>query len=352
MTTLSEKPFCVTDKPMTNEIPENEPRIIAFDEADDNARLDKALVRHCPELSRTRLQSLIAEGAIKRIADGSVLTNAKHKVKAGDEISLIMPALKPALPQGEDIPLDIPYEDDDLIVINKPAGLVVHPGNGNETGTLVNALIAHCGDSLSGVGGEARPGIVHRIDKDTSGLLVVAKHDRAHQGLAAQFAAHDLTRAYLAFVWGAPSMPKGTVDARIARSQHNRTKMTIVKGETGRHAVTHYAIQKRYGPPHEPVASLVECRLETGRTHQIRVHMTHIGHPLIADAVYGRGLLKKRKGLTEDAADYIADLGRQALHAAELGFVHPISGETLHFSAPLPTELAQLATYLAATPVS
>lgn len=333
---------------MTNE--NEDVRIIAFDEEDDNARLDKALARHCPELSRTRLQALINEGAVID-AGGAKLTNIKHKVHTGDTAQIIMPPLKPALPVGENIPLDIAYEDDDLIVVNKPAGLVVHPGNGNETGTLVNALIAHCGDSLSGIGGEARPGIVHRIDKDTSGLLVIAKHDKAHQGLAKQFAAHDLTRAYMAFVWGAPSMPKGTIDARIARSQHNRTKMNIVKSETaGRHAVTHYKVQDRYGPPHEPVASLVECRLETGRTHQIRVHMTHIGHPLIADAVYGRGLLKKRKGLTEDAADYIAALKRQALHAAELGFIHPISGENLYFSAPLPNDLAQLATYLKATP--
>jgi len=326
-------------------------RIIAFDEEDDNARLDKALVRHCPELSRTRLQALISDGAITSVSDGTALTNIKHKVHVGDEVRFEMPPLKSPLPVGEHIPLDIAYEDDDIIVVNKPAGLVVHPGNGNETGTLVNALIAHCGDSLSGVGGEARPGIVHRIDKDTSGLLVIAKHDRAHQGLAKQFAAHDLTRAYLAFVWSAPSMPTGTIDARIARSQHNRTKMTIVKSEnTGRHAVTHYKVLDRFGPPHEPVASLVECRLETGRTHQIRVHMTHIGHPLIADAVYGRGLLKKRKGLTEAAADYIAGLGRQALHAAELGFIHPISGEELHFSAPLPDELAQLASHLQTTP--
>ena len=309
-------------------------------------RLDKALIRHLPDLSRSRIQALIAEGAVRRAhPDHTTIEDASLRVKPGLALDITLPEAREALPQAEEIPLNVIYEDDDLIVIDKPAGLVVHPGPGNQTGTLVNALIAHCGDSLSGIGGEKRPGIVHRIDKDTSGLLVIAKHDKAHQGLSKQFAAHSITRAYTAFVWGQPTPLKGTVNAPIARSPHNRKKMGVVPeraSRAGKEAVTHYTVEARYGAPADPVAARVTCNLETGRTHQIRVHMTHIGHPLIGDLTYGRGLQNRRKGLTDQAITAIEALGRQALHARTLGFTHPISGEALSFESPVPTDLNDL----------
>ncbi len=279
-------------------------------------------------------------------AGGRKIVEPKYRVNEGEVLTLSLPEPEDPEPQGEDIPLTIVYEDEHLIVIDKPAGLVVHPGPGNWTGTLVNALIHHCGDSLSGVGGVKRPGIVHRIDKDTSGLLVVAKTDQAHQGLSAQFADHGKTgpleRAYSALVWGAPSSLKGTVDANLARSQANRQKIAVVK-TSGRHAITHWQVKERFGPEGEPaVASLIECRLETGRTHQIRVHMAHIGHPLIGDDDYGAGFKTKVNRLPEPLKSVVAGFSRQALHAGLLAFAHPVTGETMRFESGYPADFNEL----------
>lgn len=318
-------------------------------------RLDKALAMLAGEISRARLQQVIKEGGVR--LNGAVATDGKRKVVEGDEISLVMPAARPPDPVGQDIPLDVVYEDDDLIVIDKPAGLVVHPAGGHEDGTLVNALIAHCGESLSGIGGVRRPGIVHRLDKDTSGLLVVAKNDRAHQKLAKQFADHGRTgplqRAYLAIVWGTPRLREGTIDAPLERSNRNREKMAVVKEGRGREAITHITLIERYPPllkgldETEPLASLVECRLETGRTHQIRVHMSHIGHPLLGDQLYGSGFATKASRLPEDAREALIALGRQALHAAVLGFEHPVTGEEMLFESDPPADFANLQAALA-----
>ncbi len=312
-------------------------------------RLDRLLAARVAELSRSRLKSLIVEGRVA--IDGGTIRDPAYRVNAGERIALDLPEPEPAAPQGEDIPLAVVYEDTDLIVIDKPKRLVVHPGAGNWTGTLVNALIAHCGASLSGVGGVKRPGIVHRLDKDTTGLMVVAKTDRAHQALAAQFADHGRTgplrRGYLAFVWGVPDRPKGTTEAPIERHPRARERMAVRAG--GRPAVTHWQLLERYaGADGAPVASLVECRLETGRTHQIRVHMAHIGHPLLGDEVYGAGFRTKAAQLTPAARTALADLGRQALHAHLLGFEHPETGEELTFRSPLPADLAALRAALAA----
>ncbi|MCJ2015693.1 RluA family pseudouridine synthase [Methylobacterium sp. J-076] len=302
-------------------------------------RLDRVLVGLFPDLSRARLQDLVREGHVTR--DGGIVRDPAVKVAAGAWLVLDLPPPADATPEAEAIALVIAYEDDDLVVVDKPAGLVVHPAPGHAGGTLVNALIAHCGASLSGVGGVRRPGIVHRLDKDTSGLIVVAKNDLAHHGLAAQFADHGRTgpleRSYLAFTWGAPSPAAGTIQASLARSRHNREKIAVVSDETGRHAVTHYAVLARYGE-----ASLVRCRLETGRTHQIRVHLAHRGHPLLGDAVYGAAFRTKAARLTEDAKAALDALGRQALHAELLGFAHPRTGETMRFESALPPELAAL----------
>lgn len=324
--------------------------------ADPPSRLDKALSRDVPagaDLSRSRLGRLIEEGAVR--VDGAAVTDPRFRVAEGAEIAI---ALEPAAEShigGEDIPLDIVFEDADLIVLNKPAGLVVHPAPGSPGGTLVNALIHHCGDSLSGVGGERRPGIVHRIDKETSGLLVVAKSDRAHHGLAAQFEAHDVERRYLAVCYGVPDQNdprlhgvKGTsfepgnilkIQTHLGRHKTDRQRQAVYFNQ-GRHAVTRVRIVEPLGRP--PVAALVECWLETGRTHQIRVHMTHAGHALIGDPVYGgrRKLAAKSVGEAGQAAALA--FPRQALHAATLGFVHPVSGDRLDFEAPLPDDMAAL----------
>ncbi len=306
-------------------------------------RLDRVLARLWSDLSRSRLQALIRDGRVS--VDGAPVLDPNRKVAGGARIALAVPPPVPAEPRGEAIALAIVYEDDDLIVIDKPAGLVVHPAAGHESGTLVNALIAHCGESLSGIGGVRRPGIVHRLDKDTSGLLVIAKNDRAHQGLAAQFADHGRTgpleRAYLALVWGVPERLRGTVEAALARSLHNREKIAVVPEERGRYAITHYDVIEPL-PPAGSVASLVRCALETGRTHQIRVHMAHLGHPLLGDLVYGAGYKTKANRLSEAQQAALKALGRQALHAALLGFEHPRTGEFLQFESPLPADMAAL----------
>jgi 23S rRNA pseudouridine1911/1915/1917 synthase len=307
------------------------------------ARLDRYLVER-PELieahlSRTRLKALIEDGRLT--IGGTTTRDAARKLAVGDRVALALPPPAPAEPRGEDIPLDIAFEDAHLLVVDKPSGLVVHPAHGHESGTLVNALIAHCGDSLSGIGGVRKPGIVHRIDKDTSGLLVVAKTDAAHSGLSRLFEDHGrslgLVREYFAFVWGVPERARGTIEAPIGRHSTQREKMAVVSEERGREAITHWELIESFG-----VASLVACRLETGRTHQIRVHMAHIGHPLIGDATYGAGFKTKTSLLSERARDAVTALGRQALHAATLGFEHPVTREELMFESELPADLAAL----------
>jgi len=312
--------------------------------ADGGVRLDRALVALFPDLSRARLQDLVRDGRVRR--DGIPLRDPAVKIAAGAQLVLEVPPPVDAEPAAEAVDLSITYEDDDLIVIDKPAGLVVHPAPGHESGTLVNALIAHCGVSLSGIGGVRRPGIVHRLDKDTSGLIVVAKNDAAHQGLTAQFADHGRTgpleRAYAALVWGVPQPRAGTIRASLARSRHNREKIAVVSDESGRHAVTHYAVAEAY-----PEAALVRCRLETGRTHQIRVHLAHRGHPLLGDPVYGGAFRTKAVRLSSPARDALTALGRQALHAELLGFSHPRTGATLRFESAIPPDISALVEALA-----
>ncbi len=315
-------------------------------------RLDKMLSTRLPEFSRSRLQALIKQGALR--IDGVSVLDGNYKLKENQELCLAVPEAEPAEPQAQAIELNVIYEDEYLIVIDKPAGLVVHPAAGHYDGTLVNALLAHCGTSLSGIGGIKRPGIVHRLDKDTSGLLVVAKTDLAHKKLCAQFADHGRTgplqRAYLAFVWGVPNRPNGTIDANLERSHITREKIAVVSEMRGREAITHFEVKQVFDTrdqtgaiTHKGVASLVECRLETGRTHQIRVHMAHIGHPLLADRLYGSGYKTKSLHLNEHARTALASLGgRQALHAALLGFEHPRTKEELVFESELPEELTVL----------
>ena len=297
-------------------------------EAQHGYRLDKALAELVPDLSRERLKSLILDGLVT--AEGRAL-NPSMKVAAGQAFAITLPPPVEAEAVAQDIPLVIVHEDDDLIVIDKPAGLVVHPAAGNLDGTLVNALLHHCRGELSGIGGVARPGIVHRIDKDTSGLLVVAKSDRAHEGLAQQFKAHSIDRLYAAIVYGVPQPAAGTVDSWIARSNADRKKMAVHREGKGKHAVTHYRTVERLRG-----AALVECQLETGRTHQVRVHMAHLGHPLIGDAVYGRD----RKGFKSILETLC--FKRQALHAKRLGFIHPVTGQKLSFDSALPTDMQEL----------
>ena len=296
--------------------------------ADGGQRLDKALA-DASALSRERVKALIGVGAV--MLDGRPVAQASAKVAAGSVWTIAVPAATAAEAQAQDIPLVIAYEDDALIVVDKPAGLVVHPAAGNPDGTLVNALLHHCRGQLSGIGGVARPGIVHRIDKDTSGLLVVAKTDAAHEGLARQFADPSIMRAYRAITAGVPMPPAGTIRASIARSSHDRKKMALVEEGRGKHAVTHYRTLKALDG-----AALVECRLETGRTHQVRVHLASIGHSLLGDPVYGRCPSRLRP--------ILARLGfaRQALHAAELGFLHPLDGRPLHFASATPVDMEHL----------
>ncbi len=313
--------------------------------ADAGARLDVWLARLIPQLSRARLQRLLQDGHVSM--RNEIISEAKRRVKQGDIYTVSMPEPEPSAIAGEVIALAVVYEDRDVIVIDKPAGLVVHPAAGHASGTLVNALIAHCGASLSGVGGVKRPGIVHRLDKDTTGLLVVAKNDAAHQSLSGQFKSHGLDgrlhRAYLALVWGVLPRPKGTIDAPLARSVTKRTRIAVSRGQRARHAVTHYEVLKVFtGATPAATVSLVRLVLETGRTHQIRVHLGHIGHPVLADPVYGTGFKTRIAALDVDQRRAVQALNRQALHAETLGFEHPKSAKALQFNSPLPSDIADI----------
>ena len=307
----------------------------AIAEAQHGLRLDRALADLLPDLSRERLKSLIGEGHVRSEQPGRI--SASMKVAAGQCFTIALPDPAPLDTVAQDIPLAIVHEDADLIVVDKPAGLVVHPAAGNLDGTLVNALLHHCGDSLSGVGGVARPGIVHRLDKDTSGVMVAAKSDAAHKGLSALFATHDIDRLYIALTRGAPSPPSGTITTQLGRSPGDRKKMAVLRSG-GREAITHYKVEAAFGPQDKPLAARVACRLETGRTHQIRVHMASKGSPCLGDPVYGAG----QPAAVVREAIQAGGLKRQALHAAVLGFVHPITGETLRFETPLPADMATL----------
>jgi 23S rRNA pseudouridine1911/1915/1917 synthase len=335
---------------------------VAGDEG--SSRLDRVLAVRRPELSRSRLKALILAGqvsinnvsvdsvSIARDTIGATIRDPAYHVAAGDTITIDVPEAIAAEPAGEDIALDIVYEDDDIIVIDKPKGLVVHPAAGHETGTLVNALIAHCGGSLSGIGGVKRPGIVHRLDKDTTGLMVAAKNDRAHRSLTAQFADHGRTgamrRGYMAFVWDVPNRQRGTVDAPIDRHPHAREKMAV--RERGREAITHWEIQESFGGRDgKPVAALLACQLETGRTHQIRVHLAHIGHPLLGDSVYGPHFKTKASRLGPESQAALAALGRQALHAYLLALKQPQTGAFFEWISDLPDDLIRLRECLRAT---
>ncbi|PWC32732.1 RluA family pseudouridine synthase [Azospirillum sp. TSO35-2] len=316
------------------------PLVYTVPDAAAGERLDKALAAGLPDLSRSRVQALLEQGCVREA--GRTITDPSLRVKPGQTFTLRVPDAEPAEPQAQDIPLDVVYEDSDVLVLDKPAGLVVHPAAGNPDSTLVNALLAHCGDSLSGIGGVRRPGIVHRLDKDTSGLMVVAKNDRAHHGLTEQFADRTLSRTYLALVWGVPNPKQGRIEGAIGRSSADRKKMAVVTGG-GKHAATRYRVLKSFGQ----AAALVECVLETGRTHQIRVHMTHIGHPLVGDPLYGRGRSSRPGGkhastLPEPARSRLVEFPRQALHAAALTFRHPGSGEVVEFRSPMPADIHEL----------
>lgn len=319
---------------------------VAVDADTAAGRLDAVLAQAIPDFSRNRIKDLILAGAVA--INGRTVSEPNYRVRAGEELLLVAPPPVDAEPHPENIPLAILYEDDDLIVIDKPVGMVVHPAPGNFDGTLVNALLFHCGASLKGIGGVKRPGIVHRLDKDTSGVMVAAKTEQAHNHLAAQFADHGRTgplhRAYMAFAWGRTQQARGTVDAPLGRDPSNRLRQAVRKD--GREAITHYAVEARFGDEGWDITR-IKCELETGRTHQIRVHMAHIGHPLVADPLYAPGYATKANRLPDDLRAIVSSLGRQALHAAELGFEHPTSGEEMQFEADLPPDLAALAEAIA-----
>ncbi len=307
-------------------------------------RLDKTLAMLCDQFSRSRIQAMIEAGDVT--LNGAVCTGSKNKVNAGDVIKITVPPVIDAIPKPENIPLDIVYQDDDLLVINKPVGLTVHPGAGQHSGTLVNALLHHCAGQLSGIGGVARPGLVHRLDKDTSGLMVVAKNDRAHKGLSDQLVDRTLGRIYTAFTWKVPMPIKGVIDQPIGRHKTSRIKMAV-RGAAARDAVTHYHVEQAYGT----TAAKVICQLESGRTHQIRVHMTHLRHPLIGDVLYGladqeANSLLNRSGLDDAGKQAVLAVPRQALHAGIIGFVHPVTGEDMEFEADLPDDLQVLESVL------
>lgn len=308
------------------------------DDAGD--RLDRLIARAFPDLSRSRGKALIEEGAV--IVGGATVTDPSYRVKPDHRIAVTVPEPKPARVVPQKIPLDIRYEDDDLLVVDKPAGLVVHPAPGHAEGTLVNALLAHCGDSLSGIGGIRRPGIVHRIDKDTSGLLVVAKNDTAHIALAKQFERHTIERVYTAVVWGGSLDTDGTIEGNIGRSSRNRKKMAVVSAPHGKPALTRFKAVRRLGLR----AAVVECRLATGRTHQIRVHCAHIGHAIVGDPLYGRSSTSRLAGLSAAQAEYVRRFSRQALHATVIGFEHPTGGKMLRFTSSLPNDINGLISIL------
>ena len=312
---------------------------VELTDADAGARLDKALADRAPDLSRARLQALLEEGRVS--LDGRPVVSGSAKARPG-LYRIAVPAPVAAVPEPEAIPLAVLYEDADLIVVDKPAGMAAHPGPGSETGTLVSALLHHCAGQLSGIGGVARPGIVHRLDKDTSGVMVAAKTDRAHQRLSALFARHDIERAYVALTRGAPEPRRGRIETRLGRSPHDRKKMAVLKSG-GREAVTDYAVERLFGPADRPLAARVLCRLHTGRTHQIRVHLASKGAPCLGDPVYGSGAPARPVREAIEAAG----LRRQALHAAVLGFVHPVTGRALRFETPPPADMAALEAALA-----
>ncbi|MFD2204082.1 RluA family pseudouridine synthase [Kiloniella antarctica] len=309
---------------------------LVVEETEKKNRLDKFLALRLPDLSRSRLQALISQKCLQ--VDGTIIETPNYRLKIGQIIDLKIPKAVDPEPVAQDIPLDVVFEDPYLLIINKPSGLVVHPAPGNADGTLVNALLYHCGEDFKGIGGVKRPGIVHRIDKDTSGLMVVAKTDECHQGLVQLFAAHDIERSYNAVVWGYPKPATGRIEGNIGRSPKNRKKMAVVP-RGGKTAITHYKTLKVLS---NGVASLIECRLETGRTHQIRVHMTHAGYPLLGDPLYGSQSQSRLKNLPTDAQEKMKSFERQALHAKTLGFIHPITKENLIFTSELSIDLKDL----------
>lgn len=310
---------------------------VAVDLEFTGIRLDKFLSDCFAEHSRSRIKALILAGHVS--SRKLKITDPSYRVKSGECYLINLPPVIKAKPVGQKIKLQIVYEDDDLIIVDKPPGIVVHPAAGNPDNTLVNALIAHCGTSLSGIGGEMRPGIVHRLDKDTSGLIVAAKNDITHRGLAKQFADHTVDRAYKAIVWGVPKTEFGSIRGYIGRNTRNRKKMTVVKRD-GKHAITHYRVEKKMGIIDPLLASLVECRLETGRTHQIRVHLSSIGHPIIGDPLYGSKAQKKLSGIVNvEFNEAVCSLKRQALHAYKLGFEHPIKAVRILFKSELPRDI-------------
>ncbi len=323
--------------------------VLIVEEADAGQRIDAFIASKMPpHVSRSRVQTILKAGGVS--LDETICSEPKIRLKGGETITMMVPDAEDAAPEPQDIPLDIHFEDDHLLVVNKPPGLVVHPGPGNWDGTLVNALLHHCGDTLSGIGGVKRPGIVHRLDKDTSGLMVVAKSEMAHAGLSAQFADHGRTgpleRHYLALVWERFARMTGTIDAHLGRSSSNRKKRAVVKPGTqdAREAITHYTVRAQSDETKDktPTVSLVECRLETGRTHQIRVHLAHIGHPLIGDQDYGKHFQTKQNALPQKLRAKVEKFQRQALHAELLGFEHPVTGDHSSFTTPPPKDFQLL----------
>ena len=316
--------------------PEAAATVIRADETDAGQRLDRVLALHLPELSRTRLKHLIESGNVSE--NGAALRDPSLRVRYDQNFVVILPQIEDAAPVPQPIALDVRFEDAHLIIIDKPAGMVVHPAPGNSDGTLVNALLAHCGASLSGIGGVRRPGIVHRLDKDTSGLIAVAKTEAAHHALSRDFAARRIDRAYTAFVWGVPSVPAGEIVGNIGRSGANRKKMAVVANEKGKPAITRYRVERAFNIH----AAQLECRLATGRTHQIRVHFANLGHPLIGDPVYG-ARFGRSVARTGPSGAQITAFPRQALHARLLGFTHPVDKRPMRFESPLPADLRELA---------
>ena len=325
---------------MTADTPTEERRCdVALRAEDAGLRLDRALQRHLPALSRSRLKQLIEAGLVTLGEEAA--RDPARRVRGGERFRILLPAPAEAVPIAQPLPLDIRFEDAHLIVLDKPAGLVMHPAPGNPDGTLVNALLAHCGATLAGIGGVRRPGIVHRLDKDTSGLIVVAKTEPAHQALSRDFAARRIRRAYAAIVWGMPVPASGEIAGNIGRSAANRKKMAVVGEGRGKPAITHYRVERAFRAAGSPIAALLDCRLLTGRTHQIRVHLAHSGHPLIGDPVYGSRSGRSVARLSA-AGGAIAAFPRQALHARRLGFTHPATSAELDFESPLPPDLSRL----------